>query len=182
MAIALAKLAVEDPSFRVENDEESGQTLISGMGELHLDIIVDCMKREFSVDCNVGNPQVAYREAIRGTTEVEGKFIRQAGETGGRNQYGHVWLRLEPSESGEGFVFVDEIADGSVPKEFIGAVATGIEEQMKSGVLAGYPMVDVKATLFDGSYHDVDSTEIAFKIAASMALRQGALQADSCSS
>ncbi|EEZ42403.1 elongation factor G [Photobacterium damselae] len=178
MAIALAKLAVEDPSFRVENDEESGQTLISGMGELHLDIIVDRMKREFSVDCNVGNPQVAYREAIRGTTEVEGKFIRQAGETGGRNQYGHVWLRLEPSEPGEGFVFVDEIADGSVPKEFIGAVATGIEEQMKSGVLAGYPMVDVKATLFDGSYHDADSTEIAFKIAASMALRQGALQAD----
>ncbi|KAE8176919.1 elongation factor G [Photobacterium carnosum] len=177
MTIALDKLAAEDPSFRVETDVESGQILISGMGELHLDIIVDRMKREFNVNCNVGKPQVAYRETIRGNTKVEGKFIRQAGETGGRGQYGHVWLNLEPSEPGEGFVFVDEIVGGSVPKEYISAVATGIEEQMKSGVLAGYPMIDVKATLVDGSYHDTDSSEIAFKIAGSMAFRQGALDA-----
>ncbi|PSW44914.1 elongation factor G [Photobacterium phosphoreum] len=177
MTIALDKLAAEDPSFRVETDVESGQILISGMGELHLDIIVDRMKREFNVNCNVGKPQVAYRETIRGKTKIEGKFIRQAGETGGRGQYGHVWLNLEPSEPGEGFVFVDEIVGGSVPKEYISAVATGIEEQMKSGVLAGYPMIDVKATLVDGSYHDTDSSEIAFKIAGSMALRQGALDA-----
>ncbi len=174
MGIALGKLAAEDPSFRVETDDETGQTLIAGMGELHLDIIVDRMKREFSVDCNVGTPQVAYREAIRGTTEVEGKFVRQSG---GRGQYGHVWLKLEPAEVGEGFVFVDEIVGGVVPKEYISSVSKGIEEQMNNGVLAGYPVLDVKATLFDGSYHDVDSSEMAFKIAGSMAFKKGALEA-----
>ncbi len=174
MGIALNKLAAEDPSFRVETDDETGQTLISGMGELHLDIIVDRMKREFSVDCNVGKPQVAYRETIRGKTEVEGKFIRQSG---GRGQYGHVWLKLEPAQDGEGFVFVDEIVGGVVPKEYISSVAKGIEEQMNNGVLAGYPVLDVKATLFDGSYHDVDSSEMAFKIAGSMAFKKGALEA-----
>jgi elongation factor G len=175
MGIALSKLVAEDPSFRVETDDESGQILISGMGELHLDIIVDRMKREFGVACNVGKPQVAYRETILGKTEIEGKFVR---EFGGRGQYGHVWLRIEPSELGEGFVFVDEIVDGSVPKEFISSVAQGIEEQMRNGVLAGYPVLDVKAALFDGSYHDVDSSEMAFKIAGSMAFRDGALQAN----
>ncbi|WP_194439711.1 elongation factor G [Vibrio fluminensis] len=175
MGIALGKLAAEDPSFRVETDDETGQTLISGMGELHLDIIVDRMKREFSVDCNVGKPQVAYRETIRGSAEVEGKFVRQSG---GRGQYGHVWIKLEPAELGEGFVFVDEIVGGAVPKEFISSVAKGIEEQMNSGVLAGYPVLDIKATLFDGSYHDVDSSEMAFKIAGSMAFRKGALEAN----
>jgi elongation factor G len=174
MAIALGKLAAEDPSFRVETDDETGQTLISGMGELHLDIIVDRMKREFSVDCNVGKPQVAYRETIRGKAEVEGKFVRQSG---GRGQYGHVWIKLEPSEPGEGFVFVDEIVGGVVPKEYISSVSKGIEEQMNSGVLAGYPVLDIKATLFDGSYHDVDSNEMAFKIAGSMAFKKGALEA-----
>jgi elongation factor G len=158
----------------VETDDETGQTLISGMGELHLDIIVDRMKREFSVDCNVGKPQVAYRETIRGKTEVEGKFVRQSG---GRGQYGHVWLKIEPSEKGEGFVFVDEIVGGVVPREYISSVSKGIEEQMNNGVLAGYPVLDVKATLFDGSYHDVDSNEMAFKIAGSMAFRKGALEA-----
>ncbi|NOH96522.1 elongation factor G [Vibrio sp. 99-70-13A1] len=174
MTIALGKLAAEDPSFRVETDDETGQTLISGMGELHLDIIVDRMKREFSVNCNVGNPQVAYRETIRGTAKAEGKFIR---EHGGKGQYGHVWLKLEPSEVGEGFVFVDEIANGIVPKEFITSVAKGVEEQMNNGVLAGYPVLDIKATLYDGSYHEVDSSEMAFTIAASMAFRTGALEA-----
>ena len=174
MGIALGKLAAEDPSFRVETDKETGQTLISGMGELHLDIIVDRMKREFSVDCNVGKPQVAYRETIRGKAEVEGKFVRQSG---GRGQYGHVWLKIEPAELGEGFVFVDEIVGGVVPKEYISSVAKGIEEQMNNGVLAGYPIMDVKATLFDGSYHDVDSSEMAFKIAGSMAFKKGALEA-----
>jgi len=174
MTIALGKLAAEDPSFRVDMDEETGQTLISGMGELHLDIIVDRMKREFSVNCNVGNPQVAYRETIRGTAKAEGKFIR---EHGGKGQYGHVWLKLEPSEVGEGFVFVDEIANGVVPKEFISSVAKGVEEQMNNGVLAGYPVLDIKATLYDGSYHEVDSSEMAFVIAASMAFRTGALEA-----
>ena len=174
MTIALGKLAAEDPSFRVETDDETGQTLISGMGELHLDIIVDRMKREFSVNCNVGNPQVAYRETIRGTAKAEGKFIR---EHGGKGQYGHVWLKLEPSEAGEGFVFVDEIANGIVPKEFITSVAKGVEEQMNNGVLAGYPVLDIKATLYDGSYHEVDSSEMAFTIAASMAFRSGALEA-----
>ncbi len=175
MGIALGKLAAEDPSFRVETDVETGQTLISGMGELHLDIIVDRMKREFSVDCNVGKPQVAYRETIRGKSEVEGKFVRQSG---GRGQYGHVWLKIEPAEVGEGFVFVDEIVGGAIPKEFIGPVAKGIEEQMNNGVLAGYPVLDVKATLFDGSFHDVDSNEMAFKIAGSMAFKKGALEAN----
>ncbi len=174
MGIALGKLAAEDPSFRVETDDETGQTLISGMGELHLDIIVDRMKREFSVDCNVGKPQVAYRETIHGKTEVEGKFVRQSG---GRGQYGHVWLKLEPAEKGEGFVFVDEIVGGVIPKEYISSVSKGIEEQMNNGVLAGYPVLDVKATLFDGSYHDVDSSEMAFKIAGSMAFKKGALEA-----
>ncbi|NVC63299.1 elongation factor G [Vibrio sp. 05-20-BW147] len=174
MGIALGKLAAEDPSFRVETDAETGQTLISGMGELHLDIIVDRMKREFSVDCNVGKPQVAYRETIRGKAEVEGKFVRQSG---GRGQYGHVWIKLEPSELGAGFVFVDEVVGGVIPKEYISSVAKGIEEQMNSGVLAGYPVLDIKATLFDGSYHDVDSSEMAFKIAGSMAFKKGALEA-----
>ncbi|UPR35487.1 elongation factor G [Vibrio cyclitrophicus] len=174
MTIALGKLAAEDPSFRVDMDAETGQTLISGMGELHLDIIVDRMKREFSVNCNVGNPQVAYRETIRGTAKAEGKFIR---EHGGKGQYGHVWLKLEPSEAGEGFVFVDEIANGIVPKEFIASVAKGVEEQMNNGVLAGYPVLDIKATLYDGSYHETDSSEMAFTIAASMAFRAGALEA-----
>lgn len=175
MGIALGKLADEDPSFRVETDKETGQTLISGMGELHLDIIVDRMKREFSVDCNVGKPQVAYRETIRGQAEVEGKFVRQSG---GRGQYGHVWLKVEPAELGQGFVFVDAIVGGAIPKEFINPVAKGIEEQMNNGVLAGYPILDVKATLFDGSFHDVDSSEMAFKIAGSMAFKKGALEAN----
>ncbi|NQZ08454.1 MAG: elongation factor G [Algicola sp.] len=174
MGVALGKLAAEDPSFRVETNEETGQTIISGMGELHLDIIVERMRREFSVDCNVGKPEVAYRETIRGTAEVEGKFVRQSG---GRGQYGHVWIRLEPLPEGEGYEFVNEIAGGSVPKEYIGAVDKGIQEQMNNGVLAGYPVLDVKATLYDGSYHDVDSNEMAFKIAGSMAFRKGALEA-----
>ena len=175
LTIALEKLAAEDPSFRVETNEESGQILISGMGELHLDIIVDRMRREFSVNCNVGNPQVAYREAIRKTVEVEGKFIRQ-GE--GPSHYGHVHLKLEPLEKGAGFEFVNEITDGSVPKEFIPAVSKGCEEQMNQGVLAGFPMLDVRATLLGGSFHEADSSEMAFKIAAMMGFRDGALKAD----
>ncbi|GAA0303691.1 elongation factor G [Psychrosphaera haliotis] len=176
MGVALGKLAAEDPSFRVETDEESGQTIISGMGELHLDIIVDRMRREFSVECNVGKPQVAYRECITAPVEIEGKFIRQSG---GRGQYGHVWLKLEPMsiEGDTPYEFSNEIVGGTVPKEFIPAVDKGIQEQMKSGVLAGYPVLGVKATLFDGSFHDVDSNEMAFKIAASMAFRNGALDA-----
>ncbi|SQH74318.1 protein chain elongation factor EF-G, GTP-binding [Shewanella benthica] len=175
MGIALQKLAAEDPSFRVETDPESGQTLISGMGELHLDIIVDRMRREFSVECNVGKPQVAYRETIRSSVEVEGKFIRQSG---GRGQFGHVWLKLEPQEEGFGYEFVNEIVGGAVPREYIPAVDKGIQEQMKSGVLAGFPILDVKVTLYDGSYHDVDSNEMAFKVAASMGFKKGALEAD----
>ncbi len=176
MGIALSKLAQEDPSFRVQTDEESGQTIISGMGELHLDIIVDRMKREFSVEANVGAPQVAYRETIRKTVgKAEGKFVRQSG---GRGQYGHVVLRLEPQEPGSGYEFVNAIVGGVVPREYIGAVDKGIQEQMEGGVLAGYPMVDVKVTLFDGSYHDVDSSEMAFKIAGSMGFRSGALDGD----
>ena len=175
MGIALQKLAAEDPSFRVETDPESGQTLISGMGELHLDIIVDRMRREFSVECNVGKPQVAYRETIRSSVEVEGKFIRQSG---GRGQFGHVWLKLEPQEEGFGYEFVNEIVGGAVPREYIPSVDKGIQEQMKSGVLAGFPLLDVKVTLFDGSYHDVDSNEMAFKVAASMGFKKGALEAD----
>ncbi|TNE75802.1 MAG: elongation factor G [Gammaproteobacteria bacterium] len=170
MGIALGKLAQEDPSFRVKTDEETGQTIISGMGELHLDIIVDRMRREFSVEANIGKPQVAYREAIRNTCEIEGKFVRQSG---GRGQYGHVWIRFEPGEdpSAEGLEFVNEIVGGVVPKEYIPAVAKGVEEQMQNGVLAGYPLLGLKATLFDGSYHDVDSSEMAFKIAGSMATK-----------
>jgi len=176
MGVALSKLAQEDPSFRVQTDEESGQTIISGMGELHLDIIVDRMKREFGVEANVGAPQVAYRETIRKVVEkVEGKFVRQSG---GRGQYGHVVLKLEPLEQGAGYEFVNDIVGGTIPREFIPAVDKGIEEQLGNGVLGGYPMVDVRATLYDGSYHDVDSSEMAFKIAGSMALRQGALAAD----
>ncbi|REL25357.1 elongation factor G [Thalassotalea euphylliae] len=174
MGIALGKLAAEDPSFRVETDEESGQTIISGMGELHLDIIVDRMMREFKVDCNVGKPQVAYRESIRSTVEVEGKFVRQSG---GRGQFGHVWLKMEPIE-GDGFEFVNEIVGGVVPKEYIPAVEKGCKEQMESGVLAGYPLLGVKVTLYDGSFHDVDSNEMAFKIAASMGFKKGAMEAN----
>ena len=175
MSMALGKLAQEDPSFRVETDEESGQTIISGMGELHLDIIVDRMKREFSVEANIGKPQVAYRETIRSSVEVEGKFVRQ---TGGRGQYGHVWLKLEPHEGEEGhYEFVDRIVGGVVPKEYIPAVNKGIQEQMQNGVLAGYPLINVRATLYDGSFHEVDSSEMAFKIAGSMALKDGALKA-----
>ena len=176
MGIALSKLAQEDPSFRVKTDEESGQTIISGMGELHLDIIVDRMKREFSVEANVGAPQVAYRETIRKVVEkAEGKFVRQSG---GRGQYGHVVLKLEPQEAGTGYEFVNAITGGVVPREFIGAVDKGVKEQLEGGVIAGYPMVDVKVTLYDGSYHDVDSSEMAFKIAGSMGFRSGALAGD----
>ncbi len=170
MGVALGKLAQEDPSFRVRTDEESGQTIISGMGELHLDILVDRMRREFSVEANIGKPQVAYREAIRNTCEIEGKFVRQSG---GRGQYGHVWVRFSPREDGgEGLEFVNEIVGGVVPKEYIPAVEKGIAEQMKNGVLAGYPLLGLKATVYDGSYHDVDSSEMAFKIAGSLATKQ----------
>ena len=175
MGIALSKLAQEDPSFRVKTDEESGQTIISGMGELHLEIIVDRMKREFNVEANVGNPQVAYREALRKSVEQEAKFVRQSG---GKGQYGHVYLRIEPQTPGTGYEFVNEIVGGSVPKEYIPAVDKGVQDQMQNGVLAGYPIEDVKVTLYDGSYHDVDSSEMAFKIAGSMGFRDGALAAD----
>ena len=175
MGIELSKLAIEDPSFRVHTDEESGQTIISGMGELHLEILVDRMKREYGVEANVGKPQVAYRETIKSTVEQEGKFVRQSG---GRGQYGHVWLRLEPKEPGEGYEFVNAIVGGVVPKEYIGAVDKGIQEQMKNGVIAGFPIEDVKVTLYDGSYHDVDSNEMAFKIAGSMGFKEGARKAN----
>jgi len=175
MGIALGKLAQEDPSFRVKTDEETGQIIISGMGELHLEIIVDRMRREFNVEANVGAPQVAYRETIRKAVEQEGKFVRQSG---GRGQYGHVWLKIEPQEAGAGYLFVNGIVGGTVPKEYIPAVDKGVQEQLKSGVLAGYPVLDVKVTLFDGSYHDVDSSEMAFKIAGSMGFREGARKAD----
>ncbi len=170
MGIALNRLAQEDPSFRVRTDEESGQTIISGMGELHLEILVDRMKREFGVEANVGAPQVAYREAIRKPVEIEGKFVKQSG---GRGQYGHVWLKMEPNETGKGFEFVDAIKGGSVPREYIPAVEKGLRETLPNGVLAGFPVVDVKVTLFDGSYHDVDSNENAFKMAASIAFKDG---------
>ena len=170
MGLALNRLAQEDPSFRVRSDEESGQTIISGMGELHLEVLVERMKREFGVEANVGAPQVAYREAIRKSVEVEGKFVKQSG---GRGQYGHVWLKVEPNETGKGFEFVDAIKGGSVPREFIPAVRKGLEETLPNGVLAGFPVVDVKVTLFDGSYHDVDSNENAFKMAASMGFKDG---------
>ncbi len=174
MGIALSKLAQEDPSFRVHTDEESGQTIISGMGELHLEIIVDRMRREFKVEANVGKPQVAYRETIRSAVEQEGKFVRQSG---GRGQYGHVWLKIEPSEAGAGYEFVNSIVGGTIPKEYIPAVDKGIQEQMRNGVIAGFPVVDVKVTLYDGSYHDVDSSEMAFKIAGSMGFKEGAKKA-----
>jgi elongation factor G len=182
MGVALGKLAQEDPSFQVKTDEETGQTIISGMGELHLDILVDRMRREFKVEANIGKPQVAYRETIRGSIEQEGKFVRQSG---GRGQYGHVWLRIEPltaEEKGEGedelfFKFNSEIVGGAVPKEYVPAVEKGAFEQLKNGVIAGYPMIDVKVTLFDGSFHDVDSNETAFKIASSMAVKEGARKA-----
>jgi elongation factor G len=174
MGIALGKLAREDPSFRVHTDEESGQTIISGMGELHLEIIVDRLKREFGVEANIGAPQVAYRETIKTPVEQEGKFVRQ---TGGRGQYGHVWLKIEPQEAGAGYEFVNEIVGGVVPREYIPAVDKGIQEQMVNGIIAGFPVVDVKVTLFDGSYHDVDSNEMAFKIAGSMCFKEGAKKA-----
>jgi elongation factor G len=175
MGVALSKLAKEDPSFRVHTDEESGQTIISGMGELHLDIIVDRMKREFRVEANVGKPQVAYRETIRKAVEQEGRFVRQSG---GRGQYGHVYIRIEPKEPGSGYEFENAIVGGVVPKEYIPAVDKGVREQMENGVIAGYPIVDCKVTLYDGSYHDVDSSEMAFKIAGSIAFKDGALKAN----
>ncbi len=175
MGIAMQKLAKEDPSFHIHTDEDSGQTIISGMGELHLDIIVDRMKREFGVEANVGKPQVAYRETIRKTVKQEGKFVRQSG---GRGQYGHVYLKIEPQDPGSGYEFVNAIVGGVVPKEYIGAVDKGVHEQLENGVIAGFPLVDVKVTLYDGSYHDVDSSEMAFKIAGSMGFREGALKAD----
>ena len=171
MGLALSKLAKEDPSFRVHTDEESGQTIISGMGELHLEIIVDRLKREFKVEANVGKPQVAYRETIRSAVDQEGKFVRQSG---GRGQYGHVYIKLEPADAGQGYEFVNAIVGGAVPREYIPAVDKGVQEQMGNGVIAGYPMVDCKVTLYDGSYHDVDSSEMAFKIAGSMAFKEGA--------
>nr|WP_241030076.1 elongation factor G [Legionella anisa] len=174
MGIALGKLAQEDPSFRVHTDEESGQTIIEGMGELHLEIIVDRMKREFNVEANVGKPQVAYRETLKQKVEQEGKFVRQSG---GRGQFGHVWLKIEPQEPGKGYEFINEIVGGVIPKEYIPAVDKGVQEQMQNGVIAGYPVVDVKVTLFDGSFHEVDSSEMAFKIAGSMGFKQGALKA-----
>ncbi len=175
MGVALSKLAQEDPSFRVNTDEESGQTIISGMGELHLEIIVDRMRREFGVDANIGKPQVAYRETIRKMVEVEGKHVKQSG---GRGQYGHVWLRLEPLPPDAEYQFVNELVGGVVPREYVPAVDKGVQQQMKNGCLAGYPLLAMKVTIFDGSFHDVDSNEMAFKIAGSMALRQGALAAD----
>ena len=175
MGIALQRLAEEDPTFRVHTDPESSQTIISGMGELHLEIIVDRMKREFHVECNVGKPQVAYRETIRSTVEAEGKFIRQ---TGGHGQYGHCWLRLEPMEAGKGFEFVNEVVGGVIPKEFIKPIQQGVEAAMEDGVVAGYPMVDIKVAVYDGSYHDVDSSEAAFKIAGSMAFKAAAKKAN----
>ncbi len=174
MSLALGKLAQEDPSFRVHSDEDSGQTIISGMGELHLDVLVDRMKREFSVEANIGKPQVAYRETIKEAIDIEGKFVRQSG---GKGQYGHVWLKLEPLGLDDEYEFVDKIVGGVVPKEYIPAVDKGIQEQMQNGVLAGYPLLALRATLYDGSYHDVDSSEMAFKIAGSMALKEGALKA-----
>ena len=175
MGVALGKLAQEDPSFRVETDEESGQTIISGMGELHLDVLVDRMRREFNVEANIGKPQVAYRETIRKTVEIEGKHVKQSG---GRGQYGHVWLRLEPLPADAEYEFVNDIVGGVVPREYIPAVDKGVQEQMQNGCLAGYPLLAMKVTLYDGSFHDVDSSEMAFKIAGSQALREGALKAD----
>jgi elongation factor G len=175
MGLALGKLAQEDPSFRVATDEESNQTIISGMGELHLDIIVDRMKREFNVEATIGKPQVAYRETIRKTIEQEAKYVKQSG---GKGQYGHVWLKIEPQEAGKGYEFVNEIVGGAIPKEFIGPVDKGVIEQMENGVIGGYPVVDVKVTLYDGSFHDVDSSEVAFKVAGSQAFKEGAKKAN----
>ena len=175
MGIALQKLGEEDPTFHIKGDEETGQTIISGMGELHLEIIVDRMKREFKVEANVGAPQVAYKEAFKKTVEVEGKYIRQ---TGGRGQYGHVWLRLEPQERGKGREFLDEVVGGIIPREYIPAVGKGIMEAADNGVIAGFPVVDFKAALYDGSFHEVDSSEIAFKIAASKAFQEGVRRGD----
>jgi len=170
MGIALQRLAEEDPTFRVHTDQDSGQTIIEGMGELHLEIIVDRMKREFKVEANIGNPQVAYKEAIRKSVEQEGKYIRQSG---GRGQYGHVFLKIEPNEEGAGFEFINKIVGGAIPKEFIGPVEAGVKEAMAKGVVAGYPVVDTKVTLYDGTFHDVDSSEMAFKIAGSYAFQEG---------
>jgi elongation factor G len=175
MGIGLQKLAKEDPSFKVKTDEESGQTIISGMGELHLDIIVDRLSREFNVDANVGRPQVAYRETIRQGVDQEAKFVRQSG---GRGQYGHVYIKMEPQEPGLGYEFINEITGGAIPREFIPAVDKGIQEQMSNGVITGFPVVDVKVTLYDGSFHDVDSSEVAFRVAGSMAFKEGALKAN----
>ena len=177
MGLALGKLAQEDPSFRVTTDEESNQTIISGMGELHLDIIVDRMKREFNVEATIGKPQVAYRETIRKPVEQEAKYVKQSG---GKGQYGHVWLKLEPQEPGKGYEFINEIVGGAIPKEFIGPVDKGVVEQMENGVIGGYPVVDVKVTLYDGSFHDVDSSEVAFKVAGSQAFKEGAKKASPC--
>jgi elongation factor G len=174
LGLSLQKLATEDPSFNVRSDEETGQTIISGMGELHLEIIVDRLLREFNVGANVGKPQVAYKETVRKAVEQQGKFIRQ---TGGRGQYGDVWIKLEPQQPGSGFAFVDAVKGGAIPREYIPAVEKGIREATDNGALAGYPVVDVKATLFDGSYHDVDSSEIAFKIAGSMAFKEAVRKA-----
>ena len=175
MSIGLQKLAKEDPSFKVATDEESGQTIISGMGELHLDIIVDRLSREFKVGANIGRPQVAYRETIRKSVNQEAKFVRQ---TGGRGQYGHVYIRMEPQKPGEGYEFINDIKGGAIPKEFIPAVNKGIQEQMTNGVITGFPVVDVKVSLYDGSFHAVDSSEVAFRVAGSMAFREGALKAN----
>jgi elongation factor G len=175
MGIALSRLAEEDPTFRVKTDAETGQTIISGMGELHLDIIVDRMSREFKVDCTVGKPQVAYRETIRKSVKQEGRFVRQSG---GRGQYGDCYLELIPQEPGEGFVFENKIVGGAIPKEYIGPVEAGVKEAMETGVLAGFPMVDIKVIVYDGSYHDVDSSEMAFKIAGSMGFKEGARKAN----
>jgi len=175
MGIALNRLAQEDPSFRVKTDEETNQTIISGMGELHLEILVDRMKREFNVEANIGSPQVAYREAIKKSVDAEGKFVKQSG---GKGQYGHVWLKVEPNEQGKGYEFVDAIKGGTVPREFIPAVDKGLQETIVAGVLAGYPIEDVKVTLYDGSYHDVDSNENAFKMAASFAFKDACRKAD----
>jgi elongation factor G len=174
MNASLKKLAEEDPTFRIAGDPETGETIISGMGELHLEIIVDRMKREFKIEGNVGRPQVAYKETIKSLSEAEGKYVRQSG---GRGQYGHVWLKLEPKKRGEGFEFVDEIKGGVIPREFIPAVEKGVKEAMEKGVVAGYPLVDFSATLYDGSFHEVDSSEFAFKIAASVALQEAAKRA-----
>ena len=175
MGVALQKLAEEDPTFRAETDHETGETIIAGMGELHLDIIVDRMRREFNVEASVGAPQVSYRETFRGSTQAEGKFVRQSG---GKGQYGHVWIEFSPNEEGKGFDFEDAIVGGTVPREYIPAVKAGLEASLDNGVLAGYPLVDIKAKLYDGSYHDVDSNETAFKVAASMALKNAAKKAN----